>query len=68
MLKMKPGFPDFTEVDGPFAGVTFRKGALYAKVPPAYADRFEDEGGSTEERPSGLVFDDQEAEKGGDDE
>ena len=41
MYKLKPSSPEFEVVDGPLAGRKFKRGEVYAEVPPQYADRFD---------------------------
>jgi hypothetical protein len=40
--KLKPGIENFQVVDGAFAGRKFRKGFLYAEIPPEEARKFEE--------------------------
>jgi hypothetical protein len=40
--KLKTGIEDFQVVDGAFAGRKFRKGFLYAEIPPEEAQKFDE--------------------------
>jgi hypothetical protein len=42
MYKLKKGYEEFSIVEGPFAGKTFRRGESYAEVPPQEMRRFEE--------------------------
>ncbi len=41
MYRLKKNVPDFTVVDGPFAGRNFRAGEIYAEIPPQEKHKFE---------------------------
>jgi hypothetical protein len=41
-FKLKEGIEDFQVVDGAFEGRKFRKGFLYAEIPPEEAKKFEE--------------------------
>jgi len=57
MYRLKPNVPDFTVVDGKFAGRTFRAGELYAEVPPEEIRRFEKDPEEAEKREKGKKED-----------
>ncbi len=42
MYRLKKNVADFTVVDGPFAGRTFRAGKTYAEIPPGEKHKFEE--------------------------
>lgn len=43
MYRLKKNVADFTVVDGPFAGRTFRAGKVYAEIPPQEKHKFEED-------------------------
>ncbi len=40
-FKLKPGQEEFTIVDGPIAGMNYKKGVEYVSAPEGYEERFE---------------------------
>jgi hypothetical protein len=42
MYQLKPNFPDFTVVDGPFAGRSYQLGKTYQDIPPQEAHKFDE--------------------------
>ena len=47
--RLKENIPDFDVVDGPFAGRRYRRGEIYAEIPPTEEDRFEEVSVKSEE-------------------
>jgi hypothetical protein len=42
MYTLKPNQENFTVVDGPLAGSSYKRGKLYKEIPPQEAHRFDD--------------------------